>query len=206
LAQSAQIRHWRYRFTEKVMLMPRSYSVWLALSVLACCACAPEAAPPPAPEPVVTVTAAPVVPAPADDPPMPIVAAAVSTDLLGWWDRPEALARLGLTAAEGAALAAELDKREQTYQTAQRQLPTVRQTQMQMLQDRKVPSADIRRFNQRNLQWLLTTMADENVGARLWVRDHLSADQFQRVLDHSPRFFGRPWFRAAEDPSQVADD
>lgn len=103
-------------------------------------------------------------------------------------------------------MAAELDQREQAYQTAQRQLPTVRQTQMQVLQDPKVPSADIRRFNQRNLQWLLTSMADQNLAARLWVREHLSAEQLERVLEHSPRFFGRPWFRAAEDSLPAADD
>ena len=98
-------------------------------------------------------------------------------------------------------MAAELGRLERSYQTAQRQLRQVRSTQMQMLQDPKVPSADIRRFNQRNLQFLLTTMLDQNIAARLWVREHLSAEQLRRVQQRSPRFFGLRWFRAAE-PSE----
>lgn len=170
--------------------------VSLLLVVLACSGCAPDAPPKVA---VVADAAPPPVPAPppALSPvPMP-VAPAKALDITGWWDRPEVLASLGLTLAEGAALAVELVKFEQTYQIAQRQLRTVRSTQMQMLQDPQVPSADIRRFNQRNLQMLLTSMLDQNIAARLWVREHLSADQSTRVLDRWPRFYALPWFRAA---------
>lgn len=118
----------------------------------------------------------------------------------GWWEGPEALTELGLTAAEGATVAAELGKLERSYQTAQRQLRQVRRTQLLMLQDPKVPSADIKRFNQRNLQYLLTTMLDQDIAARLWVREQLSAEQRARVLQRSPRFFGVRWFRAAQQP------
>lgn len=97
-------------------------------------------------------------------------------------------------------MATELSRLERTYQTAQRQLRQVRRTQMQMLQDPKVPSADIRRFNQRNLQFLLVTMHEQNIAARLWVREQLSAEQRARLLQRYPRFFGLRWFRAASAP------
>lgn len=173
--------------------MTRACPGLLTLALLLCTACAPEVAPP-APKPALSVPAKPAaVTKPADSstpaPPGP--------DLRGWWMRPEALASLGLTAVEGAALAPELNRLEQSYQTAQRQLPTVKDTQMRMLQDPKVPSADVRRFNRQNLQWLLTTMADQNLAARLWVREHLSAAQSARILARSPRFFAKRWFRAA---------
>ena len=180
--------------------MLRAYPGLLALTVLLCSACTPEVATPPAAEPTVTEVAVPMAPMPALDPPKPVAPTAPSSEFRGWWDRPEALVGLGLTAAEGAAMASELNKLEQAYQTLQRQLPTIRNTQMQMLQDPKVPSADIRRFNRQNLQWLLTSMADQNIAARLWVREHLSVDQQERVLKHSPEFFARRWFRTASEP------
>jgi hypothetical protein len=70
-----------------------------------------------------------------------------------------------------------------------------------MLEDPRVSSADIRRFNQRNLQALLTSMLDQNIAARLWVREHLSSDQSARVLARSPRFYAMRWFRAAPVPA-----
>jgi hypothetical protein len=181
--------------------MHRACPGLLALTILLCSACAPEVPSPPASKPAVAAIAAAQEPAPAP-PPAPKLAAPPA-DMLGWWNRPEVLASLGLTAAEGAAMTLELDHMERSYQTAQRQLPTVKHTQMQMLQDPKVPSADIRRFNRQNLQWLRTSMADQNIAARLWVREHLSADQLERLLQHSPRFFGMRWFRAAGDPGQT---
>lgn len=95
-------------------------------------------------------------------------------------------------------MAAELGQFERAYQTAQRQLRQVRRTQWRMLQDPKVPSADIRRFNRRNLQYLLDSMLDQNIAARLWVREHLSAEQRARVLHHAPEFYSLRWFRAAK--------
>lgn len=132
--------------------------------------------------------------------PVAVAPAPMRADLLGWWERPETLSRLGLTATEGAAMAKDLAKLERSYQTAQRQLRTVRRTQMLMLQDPKVPSADIRRFNQRNLQFLLTSMLNDNIAARLWVRERLSTEQRARVLQHSPQFYSLRWFRAAGIP------
>lgn len=184
--------------------MRRPFLVMLALSALLCGACAPDAPPappPPAPTPpevVIPATPAPP-PAPEALPPKPEAPVAVP-DLLGWWDRPEALASLGLTAGDGAALATELRKLERTWQTAQRQLYTVRRTQTEMLRDPRVPSADIRRFHRENPQKLLMSMWDADIAARLWVRDHLGADQQARVLEHSPEFFGKRWFRAAQVP------
>ena len=176
------------------------YAQLLSLAALLCAACAPEAPPPPAPAPApapvvaeVAIRATPTPPANLSTPVKPTAA----PDILGWWDRPAALAELGLTPAEGAAMAAQLGKLERAYQTAQRQLRQVRRTQMLMLQDPKVPGADIKRFNQRNLQYLLSTMLDQNIAARLWVREQLSAEQRARVLQRSPRFFGLRWFRAA---------
>jgi hypothetical protein len=122
---------------------------------------------------------------------------AAAPDLLGWWDRPEALDSLGLTLAEGAALATELSKLERSYQIAQRQLRTIRHTQLEMLHDARVPGADIRRFNRENLQKLLASMGDDDIAARLWVRQQLSTDRQALVLKRSPEFFGVPWFRAA---------
>ena len=183
--------------------MMRSALPSLLVLVALCSACAPE--PPQLPAPSAPAAAAAPIPAPPqparDTVPPTQAIPRPAADLLGWWDRPETLASLGLTAAEGAAMAAELDKREHAYQTAQRQLRQVRSTQMQMLQDPKVPSADIRRFNQRNLQFLLTSMLSDNIAARLWVREHLSAEQLRRVQQRSPQFFGLRWFRAAE-PSE----
>lgn len=177
------------------------YARLLSLAALLCAACAPEApsppAPAPAPAPVVAEVAIRATPSANLSTPVKPTAA---PDLLGWWDRPEALAELGLTPAEGAAMAAQLGKLERVYQTAQRQLRQVRRTQMLMLQDPKVPGADIKRFNQRNLQYLLTTMLDQDIAARLWVREQLSAEQRARVLQRSPGFFAKRWFRAAQQP------
>jgi len=69
-----------------------------------------------------------------------------------------------------------------------------------MLRDPRVPSADIRRFNRENLQKLLVSMRNDDIAARLWVREHLSGDQLVRVLQRSPEFFGKRWFRAAAVP------
>ena len=94
-------------------------------------------------------------------------------------------------------MAPELDKLQRNYQVAQRQLQTIRLTQLQMLRDPKVPAADIRRFHVRNLQHLLTTMLDQNIAARLWVRGHLQPDQLTRIQLQSPQFFEVRWYRAA---------
>jgi len=169
----------------------------LILAALLCTACAPEAPLPPTPKPNAAAVAEKPTPVPTPALPMPVAPVAKPADILGWWERPESLSSLGLTASEGAALAAELRKLERSYQTAQRQLRQVRRTQMLMLQDPKVPSADIRRFNQRNLQFLLTSMLNDNIAARLWVRERLSAEQRARVLQRSPRFYSLRWFRAA---------
>jgi hypothetical protein len=133
---------------------------------------------------------------PAPSPPTPVVPAS-PPDIAGWWERPDTSASLGLTAAKSAAMTAQLRKLERVYQTAQRQLRVVRRTQLQMLQDPKVPAADIRRFNQRNLQHLLTTMLDQDIAARLWVREHLSAEQRALVLQREPKFYSMRWFRPA---------
>ncbi len=184
------------------MMMRGRYAIWLLLPTLLCTSCAPEApAPKPTGEAVAAVAAPALVPAPfPKDPPLPVAPAPVP-DITGWWSRPETLVNLGLTAAEGNAMAVELTKFEKSYQTAQRQLRTVRRTQIQMLEDPRIPSADIRRFNQRNLQTLLTSMLDQNIAARLWVREHLSSDQSARVLARSPRFYAMRWFRAAPVPA-----
>lgn len=173
-------------------------SCLLLIAALLCTACAPEA-PPPAPKPPVAAVAEKPAPLPPPSLPVPVAPVARTADIRGWWERPEALADLGLTVTEGAAMATELGKLERSYQTAQRQLHQVRSTQLQMLRDPKVPSADIKRFNQRNLQFLLTSMLNDNIAARLWVREHLSAEQRARVLQHSPRFYGLRWFRAASE-------
>jgi hypothetical protein len=185
------------------MTTRRTVLILLALAALLCAACTPDA-PPPAP-PAAELPAAPVpAPAPAQSvpaktPPSPATPAAVP-DLLGWWDRPEVLLSLGLTTAEGAALGSELRKLERSHETAQRQLYTIQRTQAEMLREPRVPSADIRRFNRENLQKLLASMHNDDINARLWVREHLSADQRARVLERSPQFFGLRWFRAANVP------
>jgi hypothetical protein len=172
----------------------------LLLAALLCFACAPD--PPPAPAPTAPEVAiaevpVPAKPAPVATPPTP-PAPADATHLHGWWERPEALDSLGLTIAEGAALAPELRKLERSYQTAQRQLHTIRRTQLEMLRDPRVPGADIRRFNRENPRKLQASMGDDDIAARLWVREHLSADQRARLLERSPEFFGKRWFRAAK--------
>ncbi len=180
----------------------RSHTRWLLLAALLCSACAPDAPQAPAPAPpevAATVVLAPAVPQPSSIAPTPAPPTPVP-DLPGWWDRPESLAHLGLSAAEGASLASELRRLERSYQTAQRQLYTVRRTQAEMLREPRVPSADIRRFNRENTQKLLASMRDADINARLWVRERLSADQRARVLERSPQFFGLRWFRAANIP------
>ncbi len=174
-------------------------SVFFLMVVLLCSACSPASAPSEPvliPAPVIALPA-PIIPEPAAPAAPSPVATPSNIDMRGWWERPEVLAGLGLTAAEGAALTPELHKLERNYQVAQRQLRTIRRTQLQMLRDPKVPSADIRRFHVRNLQSLLTTMLDQNIAARLWVREHLKAEQLARIRDLSPQFFAARWFRAA---------
>lgn len=112
---------------------------------------------------------------------------------------------LGLAAADAALVTSELRQFERAYQTAQRQLYTVRRTQLQMLRDPKVPSADIRRFLQRNTLALTTAMMDADIAARLAVRGAMGADRLARVREQSPEFFGLSWFRPAADPL-IRDD
>jgi hypothetical protein len=181
------------------MTTRRTVLVLLVLTALLCAACTPDAPPPHAPDVAAPVIPVPAVPAPSNSPPTP-AAPAAAPDLLGWWDRPEALVSLGLTAAEGAALGIELHKLERSHQTAQRQLYTVQRTQAEMLREPRVPSPDIRRFNRENLQKLLASMRDDDINARLWVRERLSVDQRARVLERSPQFFDLQWFRPARVP------
>lgn len=179
----------RHRFWVCVLL-----PAWL------CAACMPEA---PAPEPAAVVLPAAPLPLALAVPTLPTPdAPAKPAGFSGWWDYPEVLARLGLSAGEGEAMASELARLERVYQTAQRQLRTVRDTQSRMLADARVPSADVRRFNQRNLQMLLTSMLDQDIAARLWVREHLSAEQRARVLANAPQFYAMRWFRAAPAPEE----
>jgi hypothetical protein len=183
-------------------MIRRSLPVLLPVIVLLCGACAPDAPQAPAPAPPAARVATEEIqtrtlPVPAAAVPIPAAPTAIP-DLLGWWDRPDALAHLGLAGADGSALGNELRKLERSYQTAQRQLHTVRLTQLQMLRDPRVPSKDIRRFNRENLQQLRTSMRNDDIAARLWVRDQLSAEQQARVLQRSPGFYGKPWFRAAK--------
>ena len=182
--------------------MMRSALPSLLVLVALCSACAPE--PPQLPAPSAPAAAAAPIPAPPqparDTVPPTQAIPRPAPDLLGWWDRPEALARLDLTAADAALVATELRRFERSYQTAQRQLYTVSRTQLQMLRDPKVPSADIRRFQQRNTLALTTSMMDADIAARIAVRGALSADRLARMLEQSPEFFGLSWFRAAVDP------
>ena len=174
----------------------------LLVLVALCSACAPE--PPQLPAPSAPAAAAAPIPAPPqparDTVPPTQAIPRPAADLLGWWDRPEALARLELTAADAALVATELRRFERSYQTAQRQLYTVNRTQLQMLRDLKVPSADIRRFQQRNTLALTTSMMDADIAARLAVRGAMGADRLARVSEQSPEFFGLSWFRTAADP------
>lgn len=120
--------------------------------------------------------------------------------IVGWWDRPEALSGLGLTEADVATIAPQLRNIELSYQLAQTQLRDARKQQLQMLQDPSVSSERIRQFHASELQRLSAAMLEQNLAARLLVREQLSEAQLAAVEQHSPGFFRIRWFRNARIP------
>lgn len=119
--------------------------------------------------------------------------------LVGWWQREEFCAELGIDSALRKQLAAELENMQTTYQVIQTRLTEARQRQSALLLD---PAAgkDKLYFSHGAVAAASDSLRELNFEARLLVRDKLKAGQLARIAGIQPQFFSARWFKASAVP------
>jgi hypothetical protein len=119
--------------------------------------------------------------------------------LVGWWQREEFCAELGIDPALRKQLAAELDNMQVTYQVIQTRLTEARQRQSALLLD---PAAgkDKLYMSHGAVAAASDSLRELNFEARLLVRDKLKPGQLARIAGMKPQFFASRWFKASAVP------
>lgn len=122
--------------------------------------------------------------------------------LTAWWVRPEVLAVLQLSPQQQIEFERYLTNQELGYQLASANLKRARNQQIQMIEDPQTRRDVIEVFHREHIQAESTAMLEANIQARLWVRERLSPQQLQSIIQHDPRFFRAGWFRRARGDLQ----